>query len=392
MIRRYKLLFSLFNAVIALIVFFLLQRSHVLPGDTSKLFYLGPVIKNQLLPDEKVIPEIDHMIINTSYDRMLVDFYQTIDGRGFPRGNVAITDRHKILKLFELLNTTDSYKYIVCNLAFDQASPVDDSLSEMMLKTKRMVVARGYFQQKTVPQFQSLNYGLASVYMPSGTISKYRLFEMSGDSLVKSVPLKMYEDINGTTVEPDRFSFFSRHDHKHRFNDFTIENFIDFNRSSRDDLGRIITRGIDQFEELTRNKIILIGDFYNNHRKTIYDTKTPGLIILLNAYFSIENGSITIGPSLIIFLFVTFYFFSYLVLSRQSKRKSWIFRVPVLGSLMGGAKYIVAFALVGIVIYFLFGCNLNLVFVGLFFYIENMIFNYKFHLRRLKRRMNLEKK
>jgi hypothetical protein len=390
MIRRYKLILSLFNAIIVLLLFFIIQKSHILPGNTSKLFYLGPVIKNILFPKKKQVNTNSYIVINTSYDRMLVDYYRTIKGRSYPRGNVAITDRAKLLKLFNLLNTTNSYKYIICNLAFDQASPIDSALGKTMLKTNRMIVAKGYFQQQVVPEFKNLNYGLATIYMPSGNLSKYRMLETTGDSLIKSVPLKMYEELDQTAIKYG--SFFSKLKNKYIFNDFVVEQFVDHKKSIRDDLGRIITRDSIQFDILTKDRVILIGDFYNNTRKTLYDSKTPSLIILLNAYFSINNGSNEFSLSLLGFLLVIFIFFSYLVFSKQSKQRSKIFKIPMLGALLGGARYILAFALIGIFIYFVFGNNLNLVYIGLFFYIENIIFNYKFHLNRLKRLMNLEKK
>ena len=388
MIRRHRFIFSIINAIISVAIFFVIQRSHVLPGNTSKIFHLGPTIKDAILSHKNKTLPVNYRIINTSHDRMLVDYYETIEGFRFPKGNIAITDRKKLLHLFQLLNKANNHKYIICNLVFDQASSIDDSLAKEMLKTKRMVVARGNPKQKIISKFKNLNYGLAAVYMPSGNLSKYRLLEVSDSGFVKSIPLKIYEELNQTNI--DYGFFFSKLNNSYIFNDYTVEGFVKPSTSSRIDLGRITTQDSTGFNELTKDKILLIGDFYNNSKKTIYGSKTPSLLILLNAYLSIENGSIQVSLLLILFLFITFFFFSYLIIAEQSKRKSVIFRIPLIGSLIGGARYIITLALIGIVIYFVFGNNLNLIYMGIFFYIENIILNNKYHFNRLKRRLNLD--
>ena len=242
MIIRYRFIFSVVNAIISLVIFFLIQKSHILPGNTSKLFYLGPIIKEATQSHNEVSIQ-KYRIINTSYDRMLVDHYQNINGYIYPKGNIDITDREKLLDLFRLLNKTNSYKYVICNLVFDQASPIDDSLSNEMLKTKRMVVARGNPNQSIVSGYENLNYGLASIYMPSGNLSKYRLLEKSDSVILKSIPLKMYEDLNQTNI---KYGFFlSKLNNSYIFNDYTVEKFVEPSTSSILDLGRIVIRKND---------------------------------------------------------------------------------------------------------------------------------------------------
>ncbi len=386
--------FCAINTLIALVLFFLLQKNHVLPGEKNKLFFLGPILKHLVIAEVPEINKDSFLIINTSYDRMLVTHYEDVGNDSaigsMARGNIAILDREKLIRFFNRLNQNPNYENLICNIIFDHPSEYDSLLGSIVQKTQRMIVAQGPDQQKIRPEFKDLDFGLDMIYTPSATFSKFRLFEKSDGIVSKSIPLKLYETRHNTQIKPG--SFLSKLNGNYIFNDFIPENQIkESGGLAPIDLGEFLELPDSFLYKLTEGKIIVLADYYTNSKKTIYENKVPAPLILINAFLTLEQEFNTISFWLILALMLIFLFFSYLVIAPQSKMQSRVFRIPLLGGLLGGARYIIAMAIISLLIYFVFGNNLNLIYMGLFFYLENLVINRHFHFLRLKRRFNLTK-
>lgn len=390
--NKSQIKFCVINTLIALVLFFLLQKSHVLPGEKNKLLFFGPILKNLVIAEVPEINKDSFLIINTSYDRMLVTHYKDLGSKSIsdtePRGNIAILDREKLTKFINKINRNPNYNYLICNIIFDHPSLFDSILGSSMQKTKNMLIAQGESLQKIRPEFKDLDIGLDMIYTPSGTFSKYRLFEKQRGIVSKSIPLKMYEKRHNTHIDPGYF--FSTLNGNLIFNDYIPENKIkEADGLAPIDLGEFLELPDSFLYNLTKGKIIVLGDYYTNPKKTIYENKVPASLILVNAFLSLEQGRNTISFGLIFSLMLIFLFFSYLVIAPQSKMQSRVFRIPLLGGLLGGARYIIAMAVISLLIYFVFGNNLNLIYMGVFFYLENLVINRHFHFLRLKRRFSL---
>ncbi|WP_339713286.1 CHASE2 domain-containing protein [uncultured Kriegella sp.] len=390
--NRKQIKFCIINTLGALLLFFVLQKSHILPGENSKLFFLGPLVKNMSISETPESYKKEFLIINTSYDRMLVPHYENVlgeaDFKGLQRGNIDILDREKLARFFKRIKIFQNYRYIICNVLFDQPSEYDNDLLSSISNTQNIVVAQGEDINRLLPEFRALNLGLDAIYTPGGSFSKYRLFEKSGDRLLKSMPLKMYEALYDKKID-DGF-FFSRLNGSLIFNDFTPEYEVKNDAVIRPiDLGDILLFDDAHLAELTKGKIIIIGDYYNNLKKTVYDPKTPSHLILLNAFLALEKGYPKISFGLVASLLLIFLFFSFLIITKQSKVESRIFKFPLLGGLVGGASYVLAMSFFSILINAIFGSNFNLVYMGVFFYLENIVVNRHFHYLRIKRRLNI---
>lgn len=388
--NKAQLKFCIFNTIFAALLFLFLNKSHVLPGENSKLFFLGPAFKNWISSERSTFGKEDFLFVNTAFDRMLVPHFERLDNglsRGtMPRGNVDIVDREKLFLFFSKINKTANYKYLVCNIIFDHPSEYDSSLGAVMRKTKKMVVAQGERLDNIQPAFRNLPIGLDMVYAPSGVFNKYRLFEQA-TPLVKSIPLHMYEELHHTQIDPGFFA--STLDGTFYFNDFTPEHWIKAtDELAPIDLGDILKLPDSYFHKLTKDRIIVLGDYYTNPMKTVYESKTPATLILINAFLSLEQHRNTLTLGFSFFLLLILFFFSYLVIAPQSKIESRVFNLPILGGLLGGAKYVVAMACIGLLIYLIFGNNINLIYMGLFFYAENIVINRRFHYLRMKKRFN----
>ncbi len=120
------LFFAVLHSVFMLFATYVLLDQNFIYGDESFLIRWSTILKKVVLGIDNKPPKSDFLFINTCYDNMLID---KLDEDGFPVGNQVITDRDKLTELFAKLNKNpDSYKYILCDIFFENESPSDDDL------------------------------------------------------------------------------------------------------------------------------------------------------------------------------------------------------------------------------------------------------------------------
>lgn len=382
-----KIWFCVINTTFSIFLFLFIQKSNF-AHKNQHLFSLGKSLK-QIFHKEEL--PTDFLVINTAFDKMLVDNYINSGQSQAKRGNIAITDRRKLVTLFEQINKSNVHKYIISNLIFDQPSTYDKPLAQELLRTKRMALGQSVDENKILPIFSNLNLGINQIYMTSGVLNKVRLFEHKDGQILKTLPLKLYEDINGVTIAPGYF--YSVLGNQKIFNDFPLENIIQKDSVAVINLSSILQLSKSDFEGFStelKNRIIIIDDFYNNSYGSVDDNDLPAAVIMANAYLTLKDGMIDFSWWLIGFLALVFLGFSYLVIVPQNKFSSPIFNQPILSFLIGGIGYVLVFALISVILYMLLGNRLNLIYMGLFFYFENLVVNRKYHSRKLKKRLNLE--
>lgn len=378
--------FSLINAFIALILFFFLQKVYFLPGDDSKAFFYGPILKHKIFgTSEKALDYKKYLLVNTHYDNMIVENY---DKHNFPKGNVVITDRVKLIAFFKNIHELNSHKYLVCDILFENKSIYDDTLSSTIKRAKNIIIPRKKELNTTLPQFRDINSGLVDIYTTRGLFYKYTLEDYF--SKLKSIPLKMYEDIHKTKNKS--YYVFSWLNKNLVFNDFVPEYKISsYNTIAKNDvpiinLGDLVSLSKKNLEDYTKNKIIILGNYNSDMKGTIYGNMA-GPLILLNSYLSIENKDNTIKFTLVVFLFFVFFIFSYVAKSSQEKIENKILNIPFLGTTLLGTSYIIIMLLISLIIYFIFGNSINLTYLALLFFIQNLWFNRNFYIEKLKKKV-----
>lgn len=130
------------SAINAFVVFILCYTIDNLPysfvGDAT-LGQRFDQVKQFVSSKDEDIPS-DLLLINVAYDRELVD---VTDDFGFPKGNIDITNRSKLLELLTRLNNSH-YKYIVLDVSFsnEHKTEQDSALFNLIHKMKRIVVAK----------------------------------------------------------------------------------------------------------------------------------------------------------------------------------------------------------------------------------------------------------
>lgn len=380
--NRKTIRFCSINATISVLLLLATQIIYLFPVGDSQSLFIAPIIKERLLGKKDNIKPKDFLFINTSFDNQLVE---NIDEFGFPNGNVPITDRDKLTKLFQRINDSIGYKFIICDIFLENTSPHDLKLKAALSEKSKYILPRKDSFDLTLETFKDLNFGLGTVYKTGGVFYKYELFE-NGNNL-KSLPLKMYEQIHG--VQTKRNWLWGFLDDKLVLKDYIpnweIRNYHLFETSEYPiyNLGDLLRISEKDFIEYYKNRIIVIGDFYSDTHYTIFGN-IQGPLILLNTYLSLENGFNKISIWVVLFLWTTFFIVSLLIKTPQEQIVQFLLKIPILGVMLMGVSYALAVTALSILMFFLFKVNLTFSYVGLFFFIENGYLNKQFYLKKIK--------
>lgn len=274
-------------------------------------------------------------LINTSFDQTLVDYYGE---RDFPQGKIPITDRRDLYDFLKIANQFKEYKYIILDIALDDKGLLyDDSLSLLIPQMNNITVARS--KKYGLMDALSSKAGWVDYYkMPYATgFTKY----IYGTNEQQSLALRVYnernnknaitsilgivyfdglrlcqensvlnydirflqrESISPTSQNKDIFSYQNL---RTDFCDSTIENST--NRINK----------TEKVRGCIKNKIVVIGDFFDNDIHDTYVGEIPGALINLNAYLALQNGNHLIDPYHVILLFF-FYFILYVIKDKYS--------------------------------------------------------------------------
>ncbi len=389
---------AMLNSILLLAVSNFLLNQPVTPEDEYLIIKFTSALKNIGLDLEEKPDKKDFLFVNVAYAKALIPKY---DESGiFPIGNEAVTDRAKLAQLFEKLGEyPDAYQYILCDIHFKGESE-SDSLLATSLNGLPNIIASYHFD----PQNKKYEYpifkvkgGLAdyqehkeSILKKSEGFLKYSL--IINDS-VKSLPLSMFQDIHGK-----KWSYqwpFYRLEGSPVFNSF----ILNFRIRNHDLFGSeepyptltiddLLVMDAQTLAAFVKDRIIVIGDFTDRDlHDTIYG-KTPGSLILVNAYLALLNGDIYIQQGLVIVLFIAFILLTYLALYPQKYIKNWLTRRFKLKAswakyLFDLMAYFVILALISIGSFFIYNTHLNVFFlaleihllgrVALFFYKRNGI-------------------
>jgi len=259
-----------------------------------------------LLVAEKTHDEV--IAINVSYDRMLVPCN---DELGIPLGEIDITDRHKLLSFMDSLAKWNNYRYIVCDVNFDNDihTEWDDALFKRIAGMRDITVAGGADSEFSHP----------SVLIEKVSCSSYEQF-LSGDGFLKftynapdgteTMAYRMWRELEGGNIKrhwwgwscggklcvrsfiPD-LEFVTRYDY------------------SSDGEKNLYNLGVDILAEpdmsvLFDNKIIMIGDFKEFDLHDTIKNEVAGTAIIYNTYLALCSGDHIVHWWILLLLFVVF--------------------------------------------------------------------------------------
>lgn len=262
--------------------------------------------------DENVLP------VNISYDKMLVPHY---DKAGMQDGEIAITDRSKLLEFVSILKDAD-YKCLLCDVSFDNEihTEFDDSLFHIFASMDHVILPM--VNEDKMPDILRGKAAVASYLMLTikDGFAKYRYLTPDGKD---HMALRMWKE----TAAPGERRDFKRHWWGYTRNGRLATNSIvlplNYNMNAdflKDDSGpdmyrkTIYNLGTDILDDdpeyvlpLFKDKIILLGDWRDRDMHVTFLNFQPGIVLLYNAFLCILNGKNRVSFWILLLLFVVFF-------------------------------------------------------------------------------------
>lgn len=320
------------------------------------------------------------LFIDISWEKELID--KNTEGTDHQIGKQAITDRKKLAQLFHLINTSKAkYEFILCDIMFDEPSP-NDSILEREIRLLPNFLASAASEMDTAQKKQTVK--ALAINVPHALseyettedkkILKYKL--MYGDS-IKTIPLKMYEMLYDKKFETNQI--ISKLDSHWVLNSFVMEYPIrefHFQDNMSEYRKWYLMDFLEYFDSIKiateiTDKIIVIGDFEDKDKhETIYG-EMSGALILINAFLYIEECKNRIHFLMVLFLYLSFMFMSYQVISGQSLFEKWKTKLQVYIKYKIVADFILDFIsyatfiiIVSSIAYFLFNIHLTIIYLA----------------------------
>ncbi len=355
---------------------FSLSQAYTL-DDEVLLIKLTSAFKNLIIKAQAKPPRERFLFLSVTWEKQFID---KLDSNGFPIGRDVITDRQSLGQFVEVINQKpENHKLAVLDVFFVDKSPQDSLLKTELARVKNCIVSMHKKPDGSADSslFKTPNPGLSDMETNSDMVLKYHLVQ--GKNL-KTTPLRMYELLYNTQVE--EHWLYDKLKGNHILNAFILDYYIrkfdlfdapDDQRYPLMYLSEFLTLPPDMMHEFMKDKIIIIGDFEGaDKHETIYGDM-PGPLILLNAFLALEKGDNIISPLFIVLLFISFTVISIKVI--------WV-RDPVtvyLEKRFGGQSlviemfadtmfYMLYFAVISVISYFLFGIHLTILFLAMYVY------------------------
>ena len=290
--RRRKIIYvSILNVIILMFGNYLWNNQPLYTGEDitefSHIQWFWEVLGGRTIDEE-----LDSaLFINVSYDKQLVEHRDTI---GETLGMTDVTDRSKLLELLKKAEAADNYKYLILDVRFEDCNyqSSDDTIFNQIKKMNRVVVAT--HKDITTPEgFPSSKAALADYYSTI-TTTNFERYEYlhSGQP---SVPLYAFEEMTGKRMN-QKLCFVTSDGklcQKSLFLKFPSVHFekVMANGDQRYyELGRDILGDLSEdFEDMSNNKVIVIGNFVEDLHDTYIGMK-PGPYILYKALRALEKG------------------------------------------------------------------------------------------------------
>ena len=289
--RRRIIYISLLNVIILLFGGYLWNNLPLYTGENitelSHIQWFWEVIGGRTVDEE-----LDStLFINVSYDKQLVEHR---DSFGERIGITDVTDRTKLLELLQLAKETNTYKYLILDVRFEESNyqKSDDTLFQKIKDMDRIVVAT-HKDIKTPTSFPKEKSAIADYYSTI-TATNFERYEYV-HSGVPSVPLYAYKELTGNDIK-QTIGFATcggKLCQKSIFLKFPSVHFdkVMSNGNQRYyEMGHEILADLrEDFAEMSEDKVIVIGNFAEDFHDTYIGMK-PGPYILYMALRALEKG------------------------------------------------------------------------------------------------------
>jgi hypothetical protein len=367
------------NTLVMMGLTFYLMKLPWLAGDEKFLIWSTSALKFSFreVPDSE-----DFAFINTSYDLQLIDKY---DDFGFPVGNQVITDRQKLTQLLEIIKKGEKLPiYTVLDVQFVDPTEHDSALQHVLENYENIILSSHLSDSGELDPtiFNDVQYGISDYVIGSVFEGVYKYQLMYQDSL-KMLPLKIHENLSGESIS--KWGPFIRIGDR-----WTMNNFIMNYRLLQKDilsleagfnpvsLGELLYLPDEEIQSFVEDKILIIGDFFEQDmHETIFEI-TSGPLILLNAYLTIREQDTTINVFFLAIMIMCYAYLSYMALYEGDyieQKIQQLTRLKASRYFIGLTSYFLILCLFSIVSFFLFNIHINVFFLALAFYGVDRVVN-----------------
>ena len=320
---------SLLVATLILMLMLVASNWHTpLGAEKATLKWFDWLSQNVYGPKPPSVIADSILLVDIHYDKR---FVVERDADGFPKGRLPVADHEKLYRLLSYLEKQD-YRYILLDIFFDKAisEPQDSSLYSLIARMPRLVIALPPDSLEIADEQLKPKAGVAaySTALWENDFVKYRF--LIEDSL-KSLPLKMYEELIGRNIEPGRFIATDGNAwvRTSAFLTFELINDNDTKRYKHYYLGDVVGDSLDgEVYEPRLNskdfpvngKYILIGDFKCDRHNTFRGSMS-GTFINFNAYLTLLRGHHRLSIWLLLILGIAFWALAFLTIHNSSFSK-----------------------------------------------------------------------
>lgn len=314
-----KVVWSIVTSLVILVGSYIICNTSIpLPDEIGVLQWFDKFKSFNGINKDSIPNEV--ILINVSFDKQLVDY----EKNNVPVGQYAITDRQKLYDFLQLAHKANNYKYIFLDVIFEEGivSEYDSMLFHRIASMDRIVIP----MHEDTPLQDSILYNKAANadYTVTWKETNFARYKFLWDG-VPSIPLKMYEELDGKTISKLGPLFTSCNWICQ--NGLTLQLPIKITEDLSEEDTRmqfnVLQLGVDilSLDSIApvaneiKDKIVVIGDFYTDVHDT-YIGPQPGSIICLNAYYALQRGDhIIMGKYGLRLLFYILIFIVYFVMT-----------------------------------------------------------------------------
>lgn len=251
------------------------------------------------------------LLVNTSYDRILVEKHDSQTGE--VRGNIDITDRHKLLRLMQALKEAGDYRYIVCDIQIfnEYVTSSDSALWATIASMPHIVIPSigqpGYLPNELQCIACTSEYG---VTYDNTNFLKYQL--LSSDS--ETIPLRMARELNGIDYEPHLGGLYYTLDNALCINAPIVDIAVNCKQHYNDD-GELVINDLGNdllplldfgIDGIFTDRIVIIADFMENDMHDTVAGSVSGPMILYNTYRMLTDHRNCVSVWLLLALFLAY--------------------------------------------------------------------------------------
>lgn len=385
-------LLSLLNSIFMLcFTFYWLSLPYTF-GDEAFLIKWSSLTKKSLLGfDPKPDPE-SVLFVDVAKSKTTIDSLNEFE-KTSPYHRKVITDRKQLTEFFALLNRyKQEVRYVVCDIILEDSTQYDVLLEKEMtqLGDKLLGISHLTSNNTHIRPVIDIPYAAGTYTAPQGLFLKFPLLLKDSMSL-KTAPLVMYERLSGTRLQKNGwfYRFNGRLslpapivDFKVRNSDFRDGNSLRESNFSAFRMGTILERFHKRTEEeqraLFKDKIIMIGDFEADMHQTSFG-KMPGLLLIYNAYLTLEAKQNLISVGWICFMLLAFTFVSFRIFSEvKIEKPTWLtglFRSKLGLLILNSLDELALLMIITLLSYFIFNIHINILILLLYLKLIDFIWH-----------------